>query len=158
LKIVAAGKDWQQDVSHEAHGNYDYLLLNNLDYSDSDLRAEVKRWGSWIVQELGLSGFRLDAVKHFSQGFTNEWIAAVNAGCGQRLFYIGEHWTNNAKSLVRWLDSAPSDFHLFDVPLLYNLARTSWSKTPDLRELFRGTLVGLRPKNAVTLVMNHDTQ
>lgn len=141
-----------------SNGNYDYLLLNNLDYSNVDLREEVKRWGQWIVGELGLTGFRLDAVKHFSQRFINEWITAVNACSNQELFFVGEHWTDNAKSLERWLASAPANFHLFDAPLLYNLARTSWAKDPDLRQVFQNTLVKVRPNNAVTLVMNHDTQ
>ncbi|KAF2234545.1 glycoside hydrolase family 13 protein [Viridothelium virens] len=158
FKIVADGKDWQKDVDKASHGNYDYLLLNNLDYSNGNLREEVKRWGQWVVQELGLSGFRLDAVKHFSQGFVNEWVNAVNAGSQKDLFYVGEHWTDNTKSLVRWLASAPPNFHLFDAPLLYNLARTSWAKDPDLRQIFQGTLVEARPNNAITLVMNHDTQ
>ncbi|KAL9086195.1 MAG: hypothetical protein Q9165_007260 [Trypethelium subeluteriae] len=157
FKVVADGKDWQQDVDKASHGNYDYLLLNNLDYSNKDLREEVKRWGQWVVQELGLSGFRLDAVKHFSQGFVNDWVNAVSTGSHKDLFFVGEHWTDDTRSLVRWLASAPPNFHLFDAPLLYNLARTSWSKDPDLRQVFRGTLVEARPNNAVTLVMNHDT-
>ncbi|KAL9068178.1 MAG: hypothetical protein Q9157_006588 [Trypethelium eluteriae] len=113
FKIVADGKDWQKDVDKASHGNYDYLLLNNLDYSNGNLREEVKRWGQWVVQELGLSGFRLDAVKHFSQGFVNEWVNAVNAGSQKDLFYVGEHWTDNTKSLVR-------------------CPPTCWGKLPDL--------------------------
>ncbi|KAI9662371.1 MAG: hypothetical protein M1821_008538 [Bathelium mastoideum] len=158
FKIVADGKDWQKDVDRTSNGNYDYLLLNNLDYSNQALRGEVQRWGQWIVRELGLAGFRLDAVKHFSQNFINEWITAVNASSSDKLFFVGEHWTDNVKTLVRWLAAAPPDFHLFDAPLLYNLARTSWSKDPDLRQIFQDTLVKSRPNNAITLVANHDTQ
>ena len=158
FKIVAEGKDWQNDVDKASNGNYDYLLLNNLDYTNQDLREEIKRWGQWIVGELGLAGFRLDAVQHFSQRFTNEWITAVNGRCKKELFFVGEYWTNNTKSLVRWLASAPPNVHLFDAPLLYNLARTSWAKDPDLRQVFQDTLVKASPSNAVTLVMNHDTQ
>ncbi|KAI9701637.1 MAG: hypothetical protein M1820_006408 [Bogoriella megaspora] len=158
FKIVADGKDWADDVDKSANGNYDYLLLNNLDYSRPDLREEVNRWGQWIVQELNLSGFRLDAVKHISRSFVDEWTSSVSASYQRELFYVGEHWTDDADALSKWLSTAPSNFSLFDAPLLYNLAKTSWSKDPDLRRVFKDSLVERRPRNAVTLVMNHDTQ
>jgi alpha-amylase len=71
---------------------------------------------------------------------------------------VGEYWNGDVDVLTRYLQNSPSDLRLYDAPLLYNLARLSWSKTPDLRTVFHQTLVKERPHNAVTLVMNHDTQ
>ena len=47
---------------------------------------------------------------------------------------------------------------LFDVPLVYNLARASRTPSIDLRFLLCNTLVSREPDYAVTCVGNHDTQ
>lgn len=114
--------------------------------------------GAWIVRELGLAGFRLDAIQHFSHKFSNEWMTHVQSKSNKPLFFVGEFWSGNVQLLTHWLDASPAGLHLYDAPLLYNLARTSWSKKPDLSSIFDQTLVQARPQNAVTLVMNHDTQ
>ncbi|KAI9875066.1 MAG: hypothetical protein M1823_007553, partial [Watsoniomyces obsoletus] len=49
-------------------------------------------------------------------------------------------------------------FNLFDAPLVSNFHRISTSERADLRSVFDGSLVHAEPYNAVTLVMNHDTQ
>jgi len=133
-------------------------MLNNMDYSNQALREDMKYWGYWVVRELGLSGFRLDATNHVSQRFTNEWMDHVDAAIGQRLFYVGEFWSGDVKLLVNWLTHSPPKYHLFDVPLFYSMAKMSLSDTPDLRLIFNNTLVHAKPYNAVTFVMNHDTQ
>ena len=56
------GKKWAEDVAKEL-GNYDYLMFADLDYSNSEVRDDVKRWVEWIVRETGVAGLRLDAVK-----------------------------------------------------------------------------------------------
>ena len=59
---------------------------------------------------------------------------------------------------MKFLDGSPRDIYLYDAPLLYNFGRLSYGRDPDLRTVFEKTLVKCRPCNAVTLVMNHDTQ
>lgn len=49
-------------------------------------------------------------------------------------------------------------FSLFDAPPLYNFSRLSTTEDADLRTVFDNTLVKAEPVNAVTVVMNHDTQ
>ena len=158
FKIIDGGKDWAHDVDKTERGNADYLLLNNLDYTDKKLQDDVKQWGAWIVKELGLAGFRLDAIQHFSHKFSNEWMAHVQSKFNEPLFFVGEFWSGNVQLLTHWLDASPAGLHLYDAPLLYNLARTSWSEKPNLSSIFDQTLVQARPQSAVTLVMNHDTQ
>ncbi|OCK74375.1 glycoside hydrolase family 13 protein [Lepidopterella palustris CBS 459.81] len=158
FKLVSGGKDWAQDVDKTEHGNSDYLLLNNLDYTSPALRDDVKKWGVWITEHLNLSGFRLDALQHFSHGFSNEWMRCISSNARRRMLFLGEFWTGNVKLLTDWLDKSFKGLRLYDAPLLYNLARTSWAKDPDLGSVFNYTLVQARPNFAVTLVMNHDTQ
>lgn len=47
---------------------------------------------------------------------------------------------------------------LFDVPLVYNLARVSQTRGASLRSILPNTLVTSDPDYAVTCVANHDTQ
>jgi alpha-amylase len=156
-KITEEGKCWATDVSRE-WGNGDYLMFNNLDYTNKELREDVKNWGVWVTEQLGLAGFRLDAMQHFSQRFSSSWIEHIRQNADRDIFVVGEYWNGDVDTLTNFLKDSPPDLHLYDAPLLYNLARLSWSETPDLRTVFERTLVQVKPNNAVTLVMNHDTQ
>ena len=112
----------------------------------------------WITKELGLSGFRLDAVQHFSQNFTNEWIEHLRSECGNDIFFVGEFWVGDVETMKAWIANLNHHFSLFDSPLLNNFSQISTTEEADLRQVFDGTLVRDMPTNAVTVVMNHDTQ
>jgi alpha-amylase len=142
-----------------AHGNYDYLMACDLDTSEPAVIEELKHWGKWVVETLGIDGFRLDAVKHIRAGFFPEWLSAVRQGTGKDLFTVGEYWSNNLDELQSFIDHTQGQLSLFDVPLHYNLAAASKSGgSYDLRRIFDGTLVQRSPNLAVTFVENHDSQ
>lgn len=165
------GKGWASDVDLE-HGNNDYLLFSNIDYTHPEARKDVLDWGEWMVNEVGVHGFRLDAVQHFSFNFTKDWIQHVNAAhrnnSGKDAFVVGEVWSGDLPRITRWLDavqqpSSGPQVYAYDAPLLYNFSRISEdvrtkSKNTDLRTILRGSLLQQRPEAAVTLVTNHDTQ
>lgn len=131
----------------------------------------MKRWGTWVVQELGLKGFVFDAVKHFSQFFLSELCTHLNSGLGQDLFFVGsstfhriyanlsgEYWSYDLNRLKNYILRMPMKFALFDCPLLCNFSRASRTLGFDMRRIFDNTLVHAMPVNAITLVQNHDTQ
>ncbi|SMR46955.1 unnamed protein product [Zymoseptoria tritici ST99CH_3D1] len=157
FKLKGEGKSWSESVDDE-DGNADYMMFADVDYSHPEVQEDVKNWGPWVVKEAGLKGFRLDAVQHFSQRFTNEWVEHVRKECGDDIFMVGEFWTNDTEAMSRWLDDMHRKFSLFDAPLLYNFSRLSTTENADLRTVFDNTLVKRDPLNAVTVVMNHDTQ
>jgi alpha-amylase len=64
----------------------------------------------------------------------------------------------NLESLTNYLSKMDHKFNLFDAPLVENFHRISTSDGADMRSVFDNTLVKAEPYNAVTLVMNHDTQ
>ena len=156
-KIVGDNKGWSQSVADE-QGNADYMMFADIDYSHPEVIADVKHWGPWITKELGLSGFRLDAVQHFSERFTNEWIDNLRDACGHDIFLVGEFWSGNVEEMLPWLDAMHHKFSLYDSPLVYNFSQISTSEAGDLRKVFDNTLVQRVPEKAVTVVMNHDTQ
>lgn len=164
------GKGWADDVDSE-HGNNDYLLFSNIDYTHPEVREEVSRWGEWMLSEVGVRGFRLDAVQHFSYNFTRDWIQRMNAASmrkdGEAVFVAGEVWTGDLERLLKWLDVVQQpngpQVYAYDSPLLYNFSRISEdvrtrSRNTDLRTTLRNSLLQRRPEAAITLVTNHDTQ
>ncbi|KAH9869953.1 hypothetical protein J1614_006874 [Plenodomus biglobosus] len=157
FKILGDNKGWSQTVDDES-GNADYMMFADIDYSHPEVIADVKNWGVWITKELGLKGFRLDAVQHFSERFTNEWIDNLREQCGNDIFVVGEFWSGDVKEMSEWLDDMHHKFSLYDSPLLNNFGRLSTTESGDLRTVFDNTLVQMRPTDAVTVVTNHDTQ
>lgn len=91
-RFLEDGKDWAQDVG-SFQGNADYLLLENLDYTNAEVVREVNEWGAWIAKELGLRGFRLDAVQHYSRYFVMQWAKSLSAADGKRPLFMGEYWS-----------------------------------------------------------------
>ena len=65
FKFRGTGKAWDWRVDTE-NRNYDYLMFADLDLDHPDVIAELRRWGEWYLEETGVDGFRIDAVKHIS--------------------------------------------------------------------------------------------
>lgn len=147
FKIQGENKGWSESVDSE-DGNADFLMFADLDYSHPEVADDVKNWGQWIAKEVNLRGFRLDAVQHFSERFTREWVDYVNEQCGDK-FYVGEFWTGNVDDLTSWLEMMDQKFSLYDSPLLNNFSSLSKQESADLRTVFDKTLVKAMPVNAV---------
>lgn len=152
-RVIFKLRDWAKDVDKE-NGNFDYLLCANVDFTRQEVRDDLFHWGQWITKELSLSGFRFDAAKHLSQGFTKEFIDRLNPS----MMLIGEYATPRAGVLTKYIERMEHKMSLFDFPLHANLVRLSNSSRPDLRTLLKGALVNLKPQNTVTFVNSHDTQ
>lgn len=160
LKILNAyGPQWNT-LSDTEKGNYDYLMLNDIETRNPAVRQELKNWISWYYSKLPFDGLRLDAVKHISPEFFNDWIDYVKAEIPQDVFIVGEYWlSDKLPVLLKYLDDTGNRMHLFDAPLHHNFSTASvLRETFDLRSIFNDTLLSMRPDKAVTFVDNHDTQ
>lgn len=143
-------KGWAEDVDDE-HGNADYLMFSNIDYTNEEARQDVLRWGEWMVRDIGVDGFRLDAVQHYSWNFTREWIERVKRARPDA-FVVGEFWVYDVAKLVRWIGRVGEDVYAYDSPLLASFSRASLGKgrfDVDLRKIYRNTLVAAKPNNAI---------
>lgn len=130
-------------------GNADYLMLENLDYTNPEVCEETMKWGKWIMEELSLSGFRLDAVQHYSWRFADAWSQYLKRVNNSDVLCVGEFWNGDVKVLLEWMSNMSPDFHLYDVPLMYRIARLSSGEDTDMRQVFHETLVEARPNSAV---------
>ena len=153
-----ADKSFETKVDLEV-GNYDYLMGSDLDMNHPEVQAELNNWGEWMLDEIGVDGFRLDAIKHINGDFFNEWLDHLEAHTGRDLFCVGEYWSYNFGTLSWYIGNAGGRLNLFDAPLHHNFHKASKAGGHyDMRRIFDGTLMQELPLFAVTLVENHDTQ
>ncbi|HYO92525.1 MAG TPA: alpha-amylase, partial [Pyrinomonadaceae bacterium] len=151
-------KGFETGVSHE-HGNYDYLLANDLDMDVEQVRGELMYWGRWFIETTGVDGFRCDAVKHIRSSWFPDWLSHLREHFRQELFSVGEYWSEDIKCLRGYIQATGGVMSLFDVPLHYQFHRASRAGSLfDMRTIFDNTLVKEQPTLAVTFVENHDTQ
>ncbi|HEX2607683.1 MAG TPA: alpha-amylase [Flavisolibacter sp.] len=153
------GDDWEEMIDDEK-GNYDYLMFNDVEFRNPAVREELLRWGLWFYETIGFDGVRLDAVKHISPRFYNEWLVQLRKLTGRELFAVGEYWApGNLELLLRYLEATEGNMSLFDSALHHNLHRASrQGNNFDLSSILGDSLVQAVPAKAVTVVENHDTQ
>ena len=152
-------KSFETDVSHE-HGNFAYLMANDLDMGNDFVRGELFYWGRWFVDTTNVDGFRIDAVKHIRSSFFKDWLNHLRTHFGGReLFSVGEYWSSKVDELHGYISASEGRLSLIDVPLHYKFSEASKSSERfDMRTIFDRTLVKEQPALAVTFVENHDTQ
>ncbi len=153
------GEGWEEVVDDEK-GNYDYLMYDDIEFRNPAVREEITHWGKWLHETLHYDGLRLDAVKHISPRFFNEWLDVLRKEISPELFAVGEYWSpGNLPLLLRYIDVTGGRMSLFDAPLHKNFYEASrMGKEYKLNTIFENTLVSVRADLSVTVVANHDTQ
>ncbi|MEO1147855.1 MAG: alpha-amylase [Cyanobacteria bacterium J06638_22] len=152
------GKNFDNKVALE-RGNFDYLMGADLDMEHPQVRGELKYWGTWLLDTVGVDGFRLDAIKHIHGDFFNDWLDHLEHHAKRDLFCVGEYWSYDFGALSWYIGNAGGRMDLFDAPLHHNFHIASKSGGHyDMRRILDGTLMKELPLFAVTLVENHDTQ
>ena len=153
------GDGWE-DVVDEEKGNYDYLMYTDIEFRNPAVREELKKWSEWYHSQIEFDGLRLDAVKHISPRFYNEWLDHIRAATKREIFTVGEYWApGNLPFLLKYMDATNAKMSLFDAALHHNLHNASkGGKDYDLRTIFDNSLLSQVPALAVTVVDNHDTQ
>jgi len=152
------GDSWEQVIDTEK-GNFDYLMYCDIEYRNQAVRDEIKRWGKWYLETAGFNGIRLDAVKHMSPEFINEFVDYMRS-LKNDLFVVAEYWApGDLPLLKRYIDATQGRVSLFDASLHHNLyAASEKGKAYNMSTIFNESLVQEIPDLAVTLIDNHDTQ
>ncbi|MET0636729.1 MAG: alpha-amylase [Chitinophagaceae bacterium] len=152
------GADWEEVIDTEK-GNYDYLMFADIELRNPAVREELKKWGGWFLKETSFDGVRLDAVKHMSPKFYNEWLDHMRS-IKPDLYAVGEYWApGELQQLLKYIEATGGRMNLFDSALHHSFHIASKSgKDFNLAEILKDSLVGIRPELAVTVVDNHDTQ
>lgn len=167
--------DWQVSLNDRRLSNYDVLMGADLDFDNGFVRGEMKKWGTWFVEEMGFDGFRIDANKHIRFSFIREFLGHVRHEIGSRygknLFSVSEYLSGNRDELERYLDAIgnpsidgnnpPAQVtNLFDFPLRehFKEASISYNGAYQIHRLQEGALIENSSEYAVTFVENHDTE
>ncbi|HMF73328.1 MAG TPA: alpha-amylase [Flavitalea sp.] len=153
------GDSWEPLVDNEK-GNFDFLILNDIETRNPAVRAELKKWISWYYNTVPFDGVRLDAVKHMNPAFFIEWLDFLKTEVNKDLYVIGEYWlSDDLPVLLKYLQAIGNRMSLFDAPLHHNFSIASNERDRyDLRKIFNDSLISVHPDLAITFVDNHDTQ
>jgi len=149
-----------EDVPSDEMGNYDYLMFSDIEFRNKAVREELKRWGEWYYETCKMDGFRLDAVKHISPGYLNEWLDHMNAKFNKNFFIVGENWVlDDVANLRSYIDITEGRMQLFDSMLHHNFYQAGLQGSEyDMSKIFQDTLVESHPHLSITFVDNHDSQ
>jgi alpha-amylase len=153
------GNDWEEMIDVEK-GNYDYLMFNDIEFRNPAVREELHRWAMWHMEQIPFDAVRLDAVKHISPKFFNEWLDQLRQKSGKEIFAVGEYWAPGLLPLLlRYIEATEGRMSLFDSALQNNFHIASKEgNNYDLSTIFNDTLTQSLPEKSVMLVDNHDTQ
>jgi len=153
------GDDWEEMIDDEK-GNYDYLMFNDIEHRNPNVREELNKWAKWYFDETGFDGVRLDALKHISFEFYKEWLTMLRSNSGKNIFAVGEYWAPGQLNLLqKYIEATEGCMSLFDSSLQNNFHNASKEgDSYDLRNILAYTLTEADPMHSVSLVDNHDTQ
>ncbi len=153
------GDSWQKMISAEK-GNYDYLMFNDIDFRNPDVREELQRWGKWYWDQVHFDAVRLDAVKHITPSFYLDWLQKIRENTWNEIFAVGEYWApGRLDLLLEYIKDTNNEMSLFDSSLHNNFYNASNEGNGyDMQRILDETLVKTFSEKAVTVVGNHDTQ
>ncbi len=150
--------EWTNDVSHQM-GNYDYLMGADVEYRNPEVVKEMKNWIKWYLETTGVDGFRLDALKHISSDFLQDWVSYIKNELKADCYILGEFWKDEAEKIAFFSDNMNDLVSCFDAPLHYNFFTASKEgKYYDLSQILKGSFLEKKPVFSVSFVENHDTQ
>lgn len=90
--ITGDNKGWaNNDLIDDEHGNFDYLMYNDLDFKHPEVIQNLQDWAKWFIETTGIEGFRLDAVKHIDSYFIQTFVNDIRTQIKPDLEVFGEY-------------------------------------------------------------------
>ncbi len=162
---------WGAPAWHQAGGRYYYGVfwdgMPDLNFRNPEVTAEMKAIARYWLEDIGVDGFRLDAVKHIIEVGTAQenhpdsrrWLAEFEAHLEtikRNSFSVGELFGSPAFIVARYIEEAAIDAG-FDFQLAD--AMVSAAQRGSNRDLIRAQRNALRayPENQfASFLSNHD--
>jgi hypothetical protein len=145
------------------------LFYYDYEQNNAACRDTLNAWTKWNWHNVGIRGFRIDAVKHFSTGFFSQLLNYMNANNMNPGLVVGESYDGNPNVLKGWVDavkggmtaSAQANINprVFDFALRGALRDACDTYGYDVRSLYYSGVVeaaGGSGSNVVAFVNNHD--
>lgn len=143
------------------NGDWDSMLFfYDYDQNQQNTQDVLNAWTKWNWENVGIRGFRMDAVKHFPPSFVTQLNTYLSSNGISPSIFVGEYFDLGASNLRNWVNSVPTNVRTFDFSLRDALKKASDCYGYDVRNVFNAGMVGY-PINdykyrAITFVNNHD--
>ena len=152
------------------NGQYYYAIfwdqMPDLNYNNPAVREEAKKVSSFWLKDVGIDGFRLDAVRYLveddkladstlNHAFLKEW-GDYYRSISPKAFTIGEAWTDNANVTEYTKTDAELDSAFnFDLSTAI-LKSLNESKNTSVRFLLQTTVRDFPQQDNANFLTNHD--
>lgn len=151
-------------------GDWDAMLFyNDLDQYYPATIDTLQVWTKWMMEDVGVKGLRIDAVKNFTPEFTGNLLDYLHDNSDDPAIIVGESYDYDAATLKSRLDAVYSYmdqdtkdamyYSLFDFNLQSSLRDACDAFGYDVRNVFGSGMHNSQQiyrKNIVTFVNNHD--
>jgi len=113
---------WGPDFSYESNAiGLSSNAIYNPSQSSNYVRDQMRNWLIWYKKQVGWDGIRLDAIKHFPNSVSEDylWNLQNNAGWasgGNNHFAVGE-WVGGQTELDNWCSAVQNRAGTFDFAL-----------------------------------------
>ena len=152
---------WGPDISYESssYGQSSNCIFNPIQ-SINYMRDEMRNWILWYKKQVGFSGVRLDAIKHFPTYIAEDYLWNLQHGNlwangTDDMFAVGE-WVGGASELDQWCNDVQNRAGTFDfslrnalVGIVQGNGAFDLGSVPNYQQLNR--------QRTVPFVNNHDT-
>lgn len=151
-------------------GDWDAMLFyNDLDQYYPATIDTFRVWTKWMMDDVGVRGLRLDAVKNFTPEFTGNLLDYLHDQGNDPEIIVGESYDYDAATLKSRLDAVYSYmeddtknamyYSLFDFNLQASIRDACDAFGYDARNIFSSGMHGsqqINRRNIFTFVNNHD--
>jgi alpha-amylase len=152
---------WGPDISYESssYGQSSNCIFNPIQ-SVNYMRDEMRNWILWYKKQVGFSGVRLDAIKHFPTYIAEDYLWNLQHGNlwangTDNMFAVGE-WVGGSSELDQWCNDIQNRAGTFDfslrnalVGIVQGNGTFDLGSVPNYQQLNR--------QRTVPFVNNHDT-
>ncbi len=152
-----------------SNGLYYYAIfwdqMPDLNYENPAVREEFKKITSFWLEEVGIDGFRLDAVRYVVEGdqladskanhaFLEEW-GQYYRSLNPQAFTVGEAWTDNG-NVKKYTDTNRELDSAFNFDLSQAMFKLNEGNTTSLRFVLQTTIRDFPDQDNANFITNHD--
>lgn len=151
-------------------GDWDWMwFFYDYDQYVQSTKDVLWDWTRWLWTDVGIRGYRMDAVKHFTHEFVGDLLDHLHDSNIDPGMVVGEFYDSNAATLKTWLDNVKASMdsdtkaaiqpRVFDFSLRDALKNACDAFGYDARNVFTSSMVdqtGASGYDIVTFVGNHD--
>jgi alpha-amylase len=153
-----------------SNGQYYYAIfwdqMPDLNYDNQAVRDEIKKITVFWLKDVGIDGFRLDAVRYMAEdeqladskanhAFLEEWgqyYRSINA----QAFTVGEAWTDNA-NVKKYINTGKELSSAFNFDLSAAMLKSlNESNTTNVRFVLQTTIRDFPGQANANFIANHD--